>query len=245
MKQFCYLELLYFQFVFRIILGDFSADITKRIEISAVADRGRQKRDEDQCISFSLQLRARMNFVPRSITLYQYFSIFVGFGAIDPHVQDSLLEPKGDSPGSGGVVLKKLVVENLAIPGNTDADLDAGKAKRSMPLPKRSIPCIQGSFDSGLLAADCDGIGVSIKDGLAVEQGEGGRTGVLWFYAGAAGVDGLLWVGGVVAAAEPAFPEQVGPVLEGIVEVPLGGRGSSTREGLQHRYGIIIELIGG
>ena len=114
-----------------------------------------------------------------------------------------------------------------------------------MPLPKRSFPCIQGSLDSGLLATHGDGIGVSIKDGLTVEQGEGGRTGVLWFYAGAAGVDGLLLVVGVMAAGEPAFSEQVGSVLEGIVEVPLGGRGSSTREGLQHRYGIIIELIGG
>ena len=186
-----------------------------------------------------------MNFIPRSIIFYQYFSIFVRFGAIDPHVEDSLLEPEGYGSGSGRVVLKKLVVENLAISGSTDANLYAGKAQRSMPLPKRSFPCIQGRPDSGLLATHGDGIGVSIKDGLAVEQGEGGRTGVLRFYAGAAGVDGLLWVVGVVVAGESAFPEQVGPVLEGIVEVPLGGRGSSTWEGLQHRYGIIIELIGG
>lgn len=148
-----------------------------------------------------------MNFIPRSIIFYQYFSIFVRFGAIDPHVEDSLLEPEGYGSGSGRVVLKKLVVENLAISGSTDANLYAGKAQRSMPLPKRSFPCIQGSLDSGLLAAHCDGIGVSIKDGLAVEQGEGGRTGVLRFYAGAAGVDGLLWMVGVVVAGEPAFPE--------------------------------------
>ena len=62
------------------------------------------------------------------------------------------------------------------------------------------------------------------------------------YYAGRVDVDGLLCVL-MMGASKSAFAEQVGALVEGVVEVTSGARRSGGRNDLQHRYEIIIELM--